>query len=68
MLCGDDQGRYRNLLEDLQNDSTRGNNDYTADTMDAYNLLVNYKTTQSKKDARLVENSEEVSFINVGGS
>ena len=27
MLCGSDRGRYRNLVEELQNNFTKGNDD-----------------------------------------
>ena len=35
--------------------------------MEAYNLLLSYKTLQSNSAVRLVDNSEEVSFAKVGG-
>ena len=45
MLYGADQGRYGKMLEELQNDFTKGNDDCPADVTDTYNLLVNYKTS-----------------------
>ena len=37
----DDQGRYVNLVEELQNNSTKVNYEYSDDTMESYNLPVN---------------------------
>ena len=52
----------------MQNNFTNSNYDYPTDTIEACNLLVNYKTTHSNMETILVENLEEVSFTNVGGS
>ena len=67
MLCGADQGRYGNLVEELQNDFTKGNRNYPANTTKAYNLLLNYNISNNTP-TRLVDDSEEVLFANVGGS
>ena len=45
MICGADQGRYVKLVEELQNDFTKGNGDYPANTLESYILLGNYKTS-----------------------
>ena len=55
-------------MEELQNNFTKGKDDFLDKTMEEYSLLVNYKTTQSNTEKRLVENSEEVLFTNIGGS
>ena len=39
MICGDKQGRYINMVEDLQNKFTKGNDNYPANTAEAYNPL-----------------------------
>ena len=46
---------------------TNVNNNYPENTMEAYNLLVKYKTS-FKPETVLVDDSEEVSFANFGGS
>ena len=45
MLCGDNWGRYGNLVEELQKYFTKGNENYPADTTEALNLLATYKTS-----------------------
>ena len=45
MIFRSDRGRYGKLVEELQNVFTKGNADYRKNTKDAYNLLVNYKTS-----------------------
>ena len=67
MLCGADQGRYGNLVEELQNDFTKGNRNYPANTTKAYNLLLNYNISNNTP-TRLVDDSEEVLFTNILGS
>ena len=67
MLCGADRGEYGKLVEELQNDFTKGGDYYPADLTEAYKLLLKYKTLHSKLAAILVYNLEEVSFGNEGG-
>ena len=67
MLCGADRGRYGNLVEELRKDFSKVNNDYPVYTANAYNLLIKYKTPHSNLATRLLDNSEEVLFTNVGG-
>ena len=57
MLCRDDWGRYSKMVEELQNYFTKGNDDCSSDTTDAYNFLVNYNTTHSKPATILVDDS-----------
>ena len=45
---------------------TKGKNYYPEYLMEAYNLLLKYKTLHSKLVSILVDNSEEVLFGNVG--
>ena len=67
MLCGYERGRYGSFLEELHKKFTKGNNYYPEYLMEAYILLLNYKTSHSKLVAILVDDSEEVLFGNVGG-
>ena len=67
MLCGADRGEYGKLVEELRNDFTKGGDYYPANLTEAYELLLNYKTSQSNLSARLMDDPEEVSFGNVGG-
>ena len=55
-------------MEELQNNLTKGNDNYHANTTEVYNLLINYKTAHSKLAIRLVDNSEEVLFAKVEGN
>ena len=55
-------------MEEFQNYFTKGNDDYPANTMDAYNLLVNFNTTHSNPKKMLADDSEKVSFANIGGN
>ena len=55
------------MVEEFQNNFTKVNDDLPADKMEAYNLLVNYKTSY-KPPTRLVDDSEEVSSVKVGVS
>ena len=55
------------MMEELQNDFAKGKDDYPVDIAEAYNLFVNYKMTHYNLAVRLVNNSEEVYFFNVGG-
>ena len=67
MLYGDYQRRYRKLVEELQNDFTKGNGNQPENTTDENNLLIIYKPSYNPP-TRLVDDSEEVSFTNVGGN
>lgn len=42
-LWAADRGRYAKLIEDLENDYTKGNNNYPRTMVGAYRLLINYK-------------------------
>ena len=67
MLCGADRGRYGKFVEELRNDFTKGGDYYPEDMTEAYDLLINYKTSHSKLAERMVDDPEDVSFGNVGG-
>ena len=55
------------MVEELQNYFANGKCNYPASTTEAYNLLVNYKTS-SNRVTILVDDSEEVLLSNIGGS
>ena len=55
------------MMEELQNDFTKGKDYHPIDIAEAYNLFVNYKMTHYNLAVILVNNSEEVYFSNVGG-
>jgi hypothetical protein len=63
-LRASDKVRFGKLLEDLENNYTKGGNNYPTTVTSAYNLVVNYKNYQ-KPATRLINNSEGVSFANV---
>ena len=67
MLYGSNQEIYIKLVEELQNYFAKGNDNYPSNAKEAYNLLVNYKTS-FKPATILVDYSEEVLFANIGGS
>jgi hypothetical protein len=52
-------------LEDLENDFTKGTNNYPVSVTSAYNFVVNYKN-YLKAGGRLINDTEGVSFANVG--
>jgi hypothetical protein len=60
-----DKTRYGKLLEDLENDFTKGTNNYLVNVTSAYNLVVNYKN-YLKAGGRLINDTKGVSFANVG--
>ena len=54
-MCRSGQGRYGNLVEEFQNDFTKGNDNYLSKTTEVYNFLITYKTTHSNPETRLVD-------------
>jgi hypothetical protein len=61
-----DKQRYGKLLDELENDFTKGTDNYPDSMTKAYNLVVNHKGQQSVV-SRLFNDSEAVSFANVDG-
>jgi hypothetical protein len=61
-----DRYRYGTLLEELENDMTKGTDNYPVNVTKAYTLLVNHKI-QQRGVTRLFNDSEAVSFANVNG-
>jgi hypothetical protein len=63
MLTAADFEKYSRLLEDLDNDYTKGNDNYPRMIIDAYNLIINYR--QARQAARIYHDTEGVTFTNV---
>jgi hypothetical protein len=61
-----DRHRYGTLLDELENDFTKGTENYPDSVTRAYNLVVNYKGHQ-RVVSRLFNDSEAASFANVDG-
>ena len=67
ILRGSDRRIYGKMVEDSKDAFTKGNKNQPENTMEAYKLLVNYKDTQNNLTTRMVDESEEVYLVNVGG-
>jgi hypothetical protein len=63
-LSGSDKNRYGSLVEDLENDYTKGNNNYPETLNAAYNLVVNYRNHQRPASHVFID-SEGMTFANV---
>jgi hypothetical protein len=63
MLTAADVARYSRLLEDLDNDYTKGNDKYPRTVAEAYNLIINYR--QARPAARIYHDTEGVAFANI---
>jgi hypothetical protein len=61
-----DKFRYGNMLDELENDFTKGVDHYPDTITKAYTLVVNFKC-QQRQVGRLFNDSEAVSFTNVYG-
>jgi hypothetical protein len=64
-IATSDKTRYGKLLEDLENDFSKGTNNYPVNVTSTYNLVVNYKN-YLKTGGHLINYTEGVSFANVG--
>jgi hypothetical protein len=61
-----DRYRYGTLLDRLENDMTKGMDNYPVNVVQAYTLVVNHKS-KYRGVSRLINDSEVVSFANVNG-
>jgi hypothetical protein len=61
-----DRYRYGTLLDELENEMTKGTDNYPVNVTKAYTLVVNHKS-QQRGVIRLFNDSEAVSFANVNG-
>jgi hypothetical protein len=66
MLRASDTSRYGKLCEDLENDSTKGHNNFPVSVTEVYNLIVDHK--QKRPIERLFNDSEGVAFATVAKS
>ena len=58
-LCQSDRKRYGRLLEELENDFTKGNSNYPTDLVTAYRMISEYKNCQTRSS---VPESDGVAF------
>jgi hypothetical protein len=63
-LSGADKTRYGRLVEDLENNFTKGNNNYPETLTAAYNMVVNYRNHQIPA-SHVFNDSEVMTFANV---
>jgi hypothetical protein len=63
-LSASDKSRYGKLFEDLENDFTKGTNNYPKTLTSAYNLMVNCKNYH-KPASRIYNDSDGVVFASV---
>jgi hypothetical protein len=60
-----DRGRFGKLIEEMENDFLKGNDNYPKTPTEAYNLLVNYKNYNSTKRTA-VPGLDQVAFVTEG--
>jgi len=67
ILARADRSRYGKLIEEVENDFLKGNNDYPETPTEAYNLLVNYRNyvTVNKRNAAK-SGLDHVAFVTDG--
>jgi hypothetical protein len=63
MLTAADVAQYSRLLEYLDNDYTKGNDNYPRTVTESYNLIINYR--QARPTARIYHDAEGVAFANI---
>jgi hypothetical protein len=63
-LAGTDKQRYGRLIEELENDYSKGMNNYPVTLTSAYKLILNYRNYQ-RPASRVFNDSEAVNFANV---
>ena len=64
LILGACRKRYSKLMTELQNDYTKGNNNYPRNVVKEYNLLEHYKRNQTPVLQH--RRDEELSFANIG--
>jgi hypothetical protein len=62
-----DQQRYGGLWNELENNFTRGQDQYPADLTSAYNMLLNYKATSTPQHTRRARQREETTTDDLSG-
>jgi hypothetical protein len=67
ILVRADRGRYGKLIEEIENDFLKGNNDYPKTPVEAYNLLVNYRHyNNNNKRTNIQGGLDQVAFVTEG--
>jgi len=67
ILVRADRSRYGKLIEEIENDYLKGNNDYPKTPTEAYNLLVNYRSyNHNKRPAGQGGGLDHVAFVTEG--
>jgi hypothetical protein len=63
LLVHADRGRYGKLIEEIENDFLKGNNDYPETPTEAYNLLVNYRSYNNTNKRNHTPGLDQVAFM-----
>ncbi len=63
ILVHADRNRYGKLIEEIENDYLKGNDDYPKTPMEAYNLLVNYKNYNNTNKRNHTPGLDQVAFM-----
>ncbi len=63
LLVREDRGRYGKLIEEIENDFLKGNNDYPKTPTEAYNLLVNYRSYNNVNKQNHAPGLDQVAFM-----
>ena len=66
ILVRADRSRYGKLIEEIENDFVKGNNDYPETPTEAYNLLVNYRSYNNQKRPINQGGLDHVAFLTEG--
>jgi hypothetical protein len=67
ILARADRNRYGKLIEEIENDFLNGNNDYPKTPMEAYNLVVNYRSYNNNQKRPATQGGlDHVAFLDEG--
>jgi len=66
ILVRADRSRFGKLIEEIENDFLKGNNDYPVTPTEAYNLLVNYRSYSNNKRTVGQGGLDHVAFLSEG--
>jgi hypothetical protein len=66
ILVRADRSRFGKLIEEIENDFLKGNNDYPVTPTEAYNLLVNYRSYNNNKRTAGQGGLDHVAFLSDG--
>ena len=65
-MCGADLARYGKILEELQNDLMKVNDNYPKDMTEAIFMLMNYKQTNIKQTRHIYNDYEGLELTQYG--